>query len=81
MKISTHFADVLACDRMYLEVEWCERVVKNPERVEKQPDGRTRYWGRVPELGGKALRVVILPDGETIMTAFPDRMYDRRRKP
>ncbi len=55
--------------------EWCERVVANPLKKEVQPDGRIRHWGVVPELGGRALRVVTLEDGETILNAFPDRNF------
>jgi hypothetical protein len=40
-----------------------------------QPDGRVRYWGYVEELGGRALRVVALEDGETVLNAFPDRNF------
>ncbi|MDR3721430.1 MAG: hypothetical protein P4L00_07495 [Candidatus Acidoferrales bacterium] len=40
-----------------------------------QPDGRIRFWGILPELGGRALRVVTLADGETVHNAFPDRDF------
>ncbi len=40
-----------------------------------QSDGRIRYWGRVPEFGNRALRVVTLADGETVQNAFFDRDF------
>lgn len=39
-----------------------------------QADGRVRHWRYVAELG-KYLRVVTLPDGETLHNAFPDRSF------
>jgi hypothetical protein len=33
-------------------------VLANHVEREVQADGRIRYWGYVPELAGKALRVV-----------------------
>lgn len=50
-------------------------VVLNPRRVELQPDGRYRFWGDVPDLGGRVLRVVTLADARTIHNAFPDRRF------
>ena len=49
--------------------------MRNPLKREVQPDGRIRFWGIVPELGGRALRVVTLQDGETLYNAFPDRNF------
>jgi hypothetical protein len=57
-------------------MEWLEKIVSEPLKREMQPDGRIRCWGRVPELGGRAVRVVVLPDGETVHNAFLDRRFD-----
>ena len=54
--------------------EWCERILANPVRVEVQEDGRVRHWGFVEELG-QWIRVVIEADGETLVTAHPDRRF------
>jgi hypothetical protein len=43
--------------------------------TEIQPDGRIQFWGILPELDGRALRVVTLADGETVHNAFPDRDF------
>ena len=77
-----HFhADVMS-KRPYLRMEWCIRVIENPVRREVQPDGRIRFWAFVeelaevhPNLRGRALRVVTLEYGVTILTAFPDRRF------
>jgi hypothetical protein len=33
---------------------------------------------RVGELGGRALRVITLADGETVHNAFPDRDFEEK---
>ena len=61
--------------RPYLRREWCVAVVENPVRVERQHDNRWRFWGLVPELGFRYLRVVTLDDRVTIHNAFRDRGF------
>ncbi len=61
--------------RPYLRKEWCAAVLRQPFRVEHQPDGRYRFWGLVPELGGRYLRVITLADRVTVHNAFPDRRF------
>ena len=77
-----HFWSDVMARRSYLKLQWCVQVIENPIRREVQPDGRIRFWGVVEELGevipslrGRALRVVTLEDGVTILTAFPDRNF------
>jgi len=53
----------------------CERILAQPLAKAFQADGRIRFWGIVPELGGRVLRVVTLADAETIHNAFPDRNF------
>jgi hypothetical protein len=60
-------------DRAMIRLEWIERVVKHPEKESTQQDGRIRRWARISEMDGRALRVIILPDGETVHNAFFDR--------
>ena len=50
-------------------------VVASPLAREELPNGRIRFWGIIPELGGRVLRVVTLVDGETLHNAFPDRRF------
>jgi hypothetical protein len=61
--------------RPYLQPEWCAQVIEDPVRIQIQRDGRIRFWGNVPELGGRTLRVVTLADGRTVHNAFPDRRF------
>lgn len=57
-----------------------ERVANSYEHEVVQDDGRIRRWGYSKALE-KYVRVILLPDGETILNAFPDRDYERRYKP
>jgi hypothetical protein len=61
--------------RPYLKKEWCTRVLDKPLRSEPQEGNRCRFWGEVPEFGGRYLRVVTLADKVTIHNAFPDRRF------
>ena len=62
-------------DRSIIKLEWVERVVRNPEKETVQQDGRVRYWARIQEADGRYLRVVLLPDRETVHNAFFDRSF------
>jgi hypothetical protein len=83
MKTTRYFEEQVLRKRPYIQREWCERIVASPLRWEIQADGRIRLWGTLPELGGRFLRVVVLPDGETVHNAFFDRDFSlstRRKK-
>jgi hypothetical protein len=75
LKTTRYFETVVLQKRPYIRPEWCERILANPLRRERQPDGRIRFWGRVPEFGERVFRVVTLDDGETVHNAFPDRGF------
>ncbi len=75
IKTTRYFEEHVLRKRPYIRREWCERIVAHPIRREVQPDGCIRWWGRVPEFGGRVFRVVTLPDGETVHNAFPDRDF------
>ena len=62
-------------DRAAIEREWIRRVIDVPLREHVQADGRIRRWAAIPEAGGRFLRVVLLPDGETVHNAFFDRSF------
>ncbi|RPJ24622.1 MAG: hypothetical protein EHM33_17190 [Chloroflexi bacterium] len=62
-------------DRAIIKDEWIQQVVENPLREERQADGRIRRWARIPEMGNRTLRVILLDDGETIHNAFFDRDF------
>jgi hypothetical protein len=62
-------------DRAIIEDEWIARAVRHPLREDRQSDGRIRRWTRVPEMANRALRVILLEDGETVHNAFFDRDF------
>ena len=74
-RFTEYFEQEVLRKRPYLQREWCIEVVERPVRVERQEDNRYRFWGAVPELGGRYLRVVTLDDRTTIHNAFPDRGF------
>ena len=62
-------------DRAGIQDEWIQRAVERPEHQHVQTDGRIRRWARIPEAGGRYLRVVLLADRETVHNAFFDRGF------
>lgn len=54
---------------------WIQYVVQFPEKEHIQADGRIRRWTRIKEMENRYLRVILLPDGETVHNAFFDRGY------
>lgn len=77
MKTTQYFQSVRTRpDRADIEEEWIVRAIAAPVREVIQTDGRIRRWAPVPEMGGRYLRVVLLPDGETVHNAFFDRGFE-----
>ena len=77
MKVTAYFAAVrIRPDRAAIRDEWIERVISAPVREHIQADGRIRRWAQVPEMENRFLRVVLLPDGETVHNAFFDRRFE-----
>lgn len=64
-------------DRATIHDEWIERVIRNPVKEVVQQDGRIRRWAPIEEMENRFLRVVLLPDRETVHNVF----FDRRFKP
>ena len=62
-------------DRESIQLEWIQRVIEKPSKEVIQADGRIRRWASIVEADGKFLRVILLPDGETIHNAFFDRRF------
>ena len=77
MKTTPYFEEQVLRKRPYLRREWCQAVISDPLRVERQDDGRYRFWGAVPEMGERVLRVITLEDRETVHNAFFDRGFAR----
>ena len=77
MKTTPYFeAMKTRADRAAIKEEWIERTVGTPAHERIQADGRIRRWKRIDDAGGKWLRVVPLPDGETVHNAFFDRGFE-----
>jgi len=75
MKFTQYFLHVRQRpDRAKIKREWIEETVKNQEYTEVQSDGRIRKWKKIKK-EGKFLRVILLPDGETVHNAFFDRNF------
>jgi hypothetical protein len=76
VKVTKYFQAIRSRpDRAVIKDEWILRVITVPEREHVQADGRVRRWGRIEEMDGRYLRVILLPDRETVHNAFFDRGY------
>lgn len=78
MRSTKYFRSIrVRTDRANIQDEWIRRAINDPIAEAIQEDGRIQRWVEVPEMGSRYLRVVLLPDGETVHNAF----FDRRFKP
>ncbi|GBD96644.1 MAG TPA: hypothetical protein ENG83_10960 [Nitrospirae bacterium] len=66
-------------DRSIIKDEWIEKVINYPLKEEIQSDGRIRRWAKIEEMDGRALRVILLSDGETVHNTFFDRSFKEDR--
>lgn len=78
VKTTAYVDQCVMAERPYLSLDWCQRAIANPLKRIMQPDGRIRYWVHIKE-AQKYLRVVTLPDGETVHTAFFDRRFKEQQ--
>ena len=62
-------------DRAMIQEEWIKHVIDHPVKEVIQHDGRIRRWAPIAEMEGRYLRVILLPDGETVHNAFFDRRF------
>ena len=62
-------------DRSVIQLEWIQHVIEHPVKETIQQDGRIRRWAPIEEMEGRYLRVILLPDGETVHNAFFDRSF------
>ncbi|MDJ0903263.1 MAG: hypothetical protein QNJ55_31135 [Xenococcus sp. MO_188.B8] len=76
MKTTRYFDSVRSRpDRLFIKDKWIIHVMKNPEHTQVQSDGRIRIWGQIAEFEGRYLRVILLPDRQTVHNAFFDRSF------
>ncbi len=75
MKFTEYFKNKVLIKRPYIKIEWIEKALSEPIRIERQDDiKRVRYWVYIDEID-KYLRVVTLDDNQTVHNAFPDRGF------
>jgi hypothetical protein len=80
MKFTQYFLHIRKRpDRAIIKNKWIKDTIDNPSHTEVQSDGRIRKWKKIPE-EGKFLRVILLPDGETVHNAFFDRRFKGESK-
>ena len=74
---TTHYFEAMRVrpDRAIIQVEWIQRVIDHPAKERIQKDGRNRRWAPIAEMGNRYLRVILLPDGQTVHNAFFDRSF------
>ena len=71
MRKTTAYFDAMRLrqDRASIELEWIERA------IEWKFNKMARRWKAIDEMSGRYLRVILLPDGETLHNAFFDRGF------
>lgn len=75
MKFTSYFKHMIKRpDRAIIKTEWIESTMRCPVHSEIQMDGRIRKWRWIEE-EEKYLRIILLPDGETVHNAFFDRGF------
>ncbi len=74
-RFTPYFEHEVLRKRPYINRRWCIYTIEHPIRVERQEDNRYRFWSSIPELDGRYLRVITLPDRITIHNAFLDRGF------
>lgn len=62
-------------DRIGIREDWIVHAVTRPDAEMIQADGRIRRWAKISAAENRYLRVVLLPDGETVHNAFFDRRF------
>ncbi|MFN2507444.1 MAG: hypothetical protein ABR589_01575 [Chthoniobacterales bacterium] len=76
MRFTRYFEHMRRCpDRAAIRLELIEHVITHPVREQIQRDGRIRRWAPIAEMDDRFLRVILLPDGETVHNAFFDRSF------
>lgn len=77
MKVTQYFLYTRSrVDRAGIKDEWIKQTIDHPEKEEIQDDGRLKRWAYIKD-EDKFLRVILLPDKETVHNAFFDRDFRR----
>ena len=76
MKFTQYFQAMrVRPDRAIIKLEWIQYVIEHPVKEVIQQDGRICRWAPIDEMEARYLRVILLPDGETVHNAFFDRRF------
>lgn len=78
MEDAVHFKDMLS--ERGIKLEWAERTVLEPDKVEDHDDGTRHFIKQIPEFENRWLRIIVnitvIP--EKRVTAFFDRRLRRK---
>jgi len=78
MEDTVHFEDML--NERGIKLEWADRAVQEPDKVEDHDDGTRHFIKQIPEFENRWLRVIVnvtaIP-GKRV-TAFCDRRLKRK---
>ena len=76
MKFTRYFQTLRSRpDRASITDLWIQFVIDHPVKEVIQEDGRIHRWAPIDEAGGRYLRVILSPDGETVHNALFDRSF------
>ena len=76
--MTRYFEGQVLRKRPYIRLDWCEKVLADPVRSERQADGGVRLWWKVAALSAdrpRYHRLITLGDGVTARNAFLDRDF------
>jgi len=79
IQFSNHFTNDVLPKRAYLSEELLIEMINNPIQIEKQTNGNIKLWGYSSEYK-KHIRVILLDDERTVLTAFFDRDFYKKKK-
>ena len=76
MKFTQYFQEMQSRpDQASIQLEWIQRVIDHPVKEITQADGRIQRWAPIQEMENRHLRVVLLPNRETVHNTFFDRSF------
>lgn len=83
MKTSDYYRKTARFKHPEITEEAAHEVIRNPDRIVEQDNGRFQYYGKVTFADGSRTmyaRVITLPDDETLYNAFPDKQFTKFAK-
>ena len=77
IEFSKHFIEDVLPKRGYLTVDVLIDIINTPIKIETQSNGNIKIWGYSSKYD-KYIRVVMLEDKKTVLTAFFDRDFPKK---